>query len=130
MTIATRNISERDRTNNQFHVTICRRRRGLGGVRLNGFPDRHRCRCRHSSSIGFPDRDSFPAGSIHLAVVDPGAERGRREDDDQEKSRRLFFVLVPSSCSIAFLAGQTEDDEDHEHDQEKSRTRTSKDEHD
>jgi hypothetical protein len=28
MTIATGNISERDRTNNLFHVTICRRKAG------------------------------------------------------------------------------------------------------
>jgi hypothetical protein len=31
-------------------------------------------------------------------------------EHDHEKSRRFFIVLVPSS-SIAFLAGQTEDDD-------------------
>jgi hypothetical protein len=50
------------------------------------------------------------------------ADRGRRRP--RARSGKipplLFSCSFSSSCSIVFLAGQTEDDDDHEHDQEKS----------
>ena len=76
---------------------------------------------KHSSAVNHdgcdlsPNVSSFPLSSDRpqndfFDLLDR-SPNGFHEHD-QEKSRRFFFVLVPSSCWVAFLTGRNEDDGD------------------